>query len=87
MLAYAGVAAFLMVFGHAVRDFFALDQSLAKYVDACWEEAEPRSWASDALASVQMGCPYYKGAIGALMELSGRLGPSRASSTCPSFYA
>ena len=64
VLAYARV---FLVFADQqlapVRDVTALDQGMSQYVESCWEEGEPKHWASDALAGLQYVAPTAKGKL------------------------
>ena len=46
-----------------MRDVVALDQGMSQYVESCWEEGEPKNWASDALAGLQYFAPAAKGKL------------------------
>ena len=62
VLAYGRVCQFLTLQCLLpIVDLMALDSATSRYVECCWEEGDPKNYASDALAGLQYFLPCCKG--------------------------
>ena len=90
--AYFRFTVFCNVFGLLpIIDTDHLDQCLARFIETCWEEGEPRPWANDTIAALQFFVPSVKHCLGLSWSLAGawarRELPARALPITPQVVA